>query len=94
MQIHVYELKVPPNATEMSEKDLEVKFTKALTGVVDSSLPCPIFDNHGQRSHPRIDFHICLDHSRVLQRQGVVDVHVASQAQLWVPYFDNGYFCG
>ena len=59
------------------------------TSIVQYSPPGPVLDDHGERSHPRVDLHVRLHHAGVLQREGVVDVQVASQLELGIPDLDD-----
>lgn len=50
-----------------------------------------MLDNHGQRADALVNIHVGSYHARVLQSEGVVDVHVAGKLELRVPYFDDGH---
>jgi hypothetical protein len=61
--------------------------TSALTGIVQDTPLGPMLDDHGEWTYARINLDIEVDHSRVLKRSHVVDVHITRQLQLGVPDF-------
>lgn len=83
---------MPPNAGPVSScHGREQGGNGLLTSVVHDSLPGPVLDNHGQRADALVYIHVGSYHARVLQSEGVVDVHVAGKLELRVPYFDDGH---
>lgn len=94
-QIQVYELRVPPNAGGyVSGVTFETRNSwLVLTCVVDYPPPCPVLDDHRQLPHSWIHLDISTNHSRVLEGQGIVHVHVAGESELRIPNLDDGYLC-
>lgn len=90
-QIHVYELNVPPRPKQINktkpEKKKKGKGTREVgnTRIIQDPPFGPMFDHHGQRPHAFIDLDVGPNHASVFQSQGVVDVHVTSQPEFWIP---------
>lgn len=94
-QIHVYELNVPPRPRRINKTKSHLKRKKKKekkgarevenTRIIQDPPLGPMFDHHGQRPHTFIDFDIGLNHAGVFQSQSVVDVHVTSQPEFWIP---------
>ena len=62
-----------------------------LTSIIHHSPPRPVLDDHRQRPHPVIDIDIRPDHASVLERERVVDIHVASKLEFRIPCLHNGH---
>jgi hypothetical protein len=57
------------------------------TSIVQDTLLRPMLNDHGQRPYAIIYLDIKVDHSRVLERSNIVDVHITRELQLGVPDF-------
>lgn len=62
------------------------------TSVIQDPPFGPMLDNHRQGTYSFVDLHVSLDHSRILQRQSIVNVHVTGQFEFGIPDFDNRDF--
>ena len=99
-QIHVYELNVPPRPKKISKtlnvekerkKKKRMKIGGGNTRIIQDPPFGPMFDHHGQRPHTFIDLDIGPNHAGVFQSQSVVDVHVTSQPEFWIPDRHDGH---
>ena len=100
MQIHVYELSVPPKANGFGSVfgrlvDIRQgqKQEREHTGIIEDPALGPVLDDHRQGSHSLVDLDIELDHASILQRQGVVDIHVTGEAEFGIPEFHDRHLC-
>lgn len=72
------------------DKYHKVGIKRQLTSIVDDPPSSPVLDDHCQGPYTLVDIDISADHASVLESQGVVDIHIASQLELGIPYLDNG----
>jgi len=61
----------------------------ARTSIIEYSPFRPVFDYLRKRPYSLINLDICLDHTRILESQWVVDIQVARQLQFRIPHFDD-----
>ena len=89
----MYELSVPPNAVARVSHPFS-RGTAAIppTGIIQDPSLGPVLDDHGQRADPLVNFHIGFDHPCIFERESIIHVHVASEAELWIPNFHDRNF--
>ena len=63
-----------------------------LTSIVQDPPSSPMLDDHGQRSHSRVNLHVCPNHPSIFQSQGIVNIHITGELQLGIPYLYDRNF--
>lgn len=52
-----------------------------------------MLDDHCERADALVDLDVGLDHTGVLQRKSIVDIHVTGQLELWIPHLYDRNLC-